>query len=490
MDEQFDKDLKKRIQEVFGEVDDTAADDGWLLLREKFPEKQSRLRPLAWLWWGSVAAVLLIFMGLGLWIYNQNIQTGNSTSKIAHRSRQHKTDSIGQQSITKNNIADKAAESPQIDKAATVEPDKHNVTKRALRSSANIQQLAANKDPNSKSVTNYSGFHQDKHSKNSPGTILPPTKTILPALDQQIVASKKSKDTGNLDAKNDQQSQIAAVGTANAGGSDQIPNSPAKPPKSINDLFGADKQSDQSKKSYSTGDEEKKIHFGVYAATFFNYAKGSNKQVNVGAGFSSDIKLSRNLKFVTGVSIAQNTLGYNNAVSTITSSGALAVSPTSSAHKTPVVPSASANYFAAGYAAVATPDIKNYNATLIGLDIPLNLKFDFNPNRSETYILAGLSSGTFINEQYAYSYNYPTVNSTSLQQTQNSTSSKSFDNFYFAKTLNFAFGVGYPMGKNHLVIEPFLKYPLQGLGAQQIKFGAGGINLKFNFLPKKIQTGN
>jgi hypothetical protein len=48
--------------------------------------------------------------------------------------------------------------------------------------------------------------------------------------------------------------------------------------------------------------------------------------------------------------------------------------------------------------------------------------------------------------------------------------------------LNVSFGMGYPLGKsNRLIIEPFLKYPLDGLGAQQIRFGAGGLNLKINF---------
>jgi hypothetical protein len=51
--------------------------------------------------------------------------------------------------------------------------------------------------------------------------------------------------------------------------------------------------------------------------------------------------------------------------------------------------------------------------------------------------------------------------------------------------LNLSFGLTYPVGKNHLVVEPFLKYPLQGLGEQQIRFGAGGLNLKFNLEPSK-----
>ncbi|MGZ3767731.1 MAG: hypothetical protein ACXVA2_23910, partial [Mucilaginibacter sp.] len=62
---------------------------------------------------------------------------------------------------------------------------------------------------------------------------------------------------------------------------------------------------------------------------------------------------------------------------------------------------------------------------------------------------------------------------------------KSFDSFYFGKTLNFSFGTGYSVGRNRLIIEPFLKYPLEGLGAQQIRFGAGGLNLKFNFQNQK-----
>ncbi|XHR95866.1 hypothetical protein ACFJIV_03980 [Mucilaginibacter sp. UC70_90] len=50
---------------------------------------------------------------------------------------------------------------------------------------------------------------------------------------------------------------------------------------------------------------ERRVKFSVYAATFFNYAKGSQNQVNAGAGFTSDIKLSKNLKLSTGLALAQ-----------------------------------------------------------------------------------------------------------------------------------------------------------------------------------------
>jgi hypothetical protein len=57
---------------------------------------------------------------------------------------------------------------------------------------------------------------------------------------------------------------------------------------------------------------------------------------------------------------------------------------------------------------------------------------------------------------------------------------KSFNNFNFAKTLNLAAGFAYPLGKKHLQIEPFLKYPLGGSGSQELQFGSVGINLKMN----------
>ena len=82
MDEQFDNDLKNRIKEVFENVEDPSANEGWLLLRKKFPAEQAR-RPFAWLWWGAAAAILLLFLGLGLWINNEAIQPEKLITKTA-----------------------------------------------------------------------------------------------------------------------------------------------------------------------------------------------------------------------------------------------------------------------------------------------------------------------------------------------------------------------------------------------------------------------
>jgi hypothetical protein len=276
----------------------------------------------------------------------------------------------------------------------------------------------------------------------------------------------------------------AAKNTSVASGSATVPQSVVKVPKqtqpanSMAALFANEKKSPQ--KPAEEYAEDKKVRFGVYAATFFNYAKGSSNQINAGAGFTSEIKLSKNIKLSTGLALAQNTLSYNGTrPPTNANADALAGAPQAlTFDKQNNLFSINANF----------PVLKNYNANLVGLDIPLNIKYEFNPQKSDAYISAGLSSGTFINEAYTSVYGYypSSIAAGASTNTTDEVNRKSFTGFYFAKTLNVSFGVGYPVGKgNRLIIEPFLKYPLDGLGSQQIRFGAGGLNLKFNFTNKK-----
>jgi len=228
----------------------------------------------------------------------------------------------------------------------------------------------------------------------------------------------------------------------------------------------------QAVKNKKTEDNSKRVYFEIYAGTYFNYAKGSNNQANIGAGIASNIKIAKNLKLVTGVTIGQNSLNFSSAVPTSTAQSNLAVFAAPGAQ----APASAASAFSIKNAVnvASVPAFKNYDANLLGLDIPLNLKYEFNPKKYNVYVLAGFSSGTFINETYTYQYNYPALLSPSLQQTQEEISRKKFNGFYFAKTLNLAFGLGYPLGKNHLILEPFLKYPLGGLGAQNMPLWRGG----------------
>jgi len=434
MDDEFDDILMNRIREVFDNFEDPSADQGWLLLREKFPEEQAKRRAFAWLWSGSAAAVLLLFLGIGLLINNNQHTKPEklSRSKAKYSRSQHKnlavTDSRRDRSSKPNADSEKK---PAINQTTNKPAASSTLLTNRQKSNQPVSDKTVLSDDDAARVTNNIAFKSNKiigdtAQNNSPIVSVPSN----PATDKAISTVKT-------------------------------------PAKSIDAMFAKDQAT--KAKSDEKG-KNKKVNFGIYAATYFNYAKGSNNQVNLGGGITSDIKLTKNLKLVTGIAIGQNTLNYNtNAPQAILTNGDRLASG---------LAANSSRYAAAAVTAPPTA-LKSYNASLVGLDIPVNLKYELNPQKNDTYISAGLSSGTFINEAYTYRYVYPALPSITQQ---NATTRTNFNTFYFAKTLDVAFGIGYPFGKNtRLIIEPFLKYPLQSLGSQQIRFGAGGLNLKLNF---------
>jgi len=495
MDDQLDNDLKNRIREVFDNYEDNTADEGWLLLREKFPVEEKK-RGLVWLWWASAAAGLLLFLAIGVWMLN-NKQIANTNTAVIKPVKQNtrlqqaiKVDTVSRiaantdagKSIffdttvsAQNNIAQNYGSShkkPAINNPAvnTAAVSQNSVavftplTKIPVNAPA-AKQPQVNPNNSTNSTVNQFAIQQPAAANKQPIVAATPgnkddsVKTPAPdAGKQQYAANQAVAPTTN-----------AAATIVKPNAANQQPTQ-AKPSSAnvIATMLAADNLQTSKPKDKATDD--KKVKFGIYAATFFNYAKGSANQVNAGAGFTSDIRLSKNLKLSTGVALTQNTLKYNSTVPP-NPSAASAVSFAVAAQDNKLVPASS------------FPVFKNYNASLVGLDVPINLKYEFNPEKTDAYFSAGLSSGTFINEAYTTSYGIPhsSLLSGTTQQTSEETNRQSFNGVYFARTLNLSVGVGTALGKNRLIIEPFLKYPLQGMGAQQIKFGAGGLNLKFNF---------
>lgn len=471
MDEQLDDELKKRISEVFDNFDDTSADEGWLLLREKFPEKDKR-RPIAWIWWGSVAALLLLFLGI-FWLKNTPVKENKPRLTINKKQAPRVAEPVTPKSADSSAVK-------QTEQDLLTANNAHS-TPKAHSNRASVKQSLITLDKN-----NTFGFNTN--TIKSVNTIAQQPALTQPANgDENKVAAKSgviianNASGQNKNAANRPKNALQITDTVNKTANQAYAVTNAKPGINMqqqtakaNKLPFADDNSPTPKPTEKPEKTNRAVLFDVYAATYINYAKGSNNQFNVGAGFTSDIKLSKNLKLSTGISIGQNTLSYNNQP------------PSSAVMAAAAVPAVTNTYAlkASSYYLVTAPSFKNYDASLVGLDVPINLKYIFNPQKGDTYILAGLSSGTFINETYTYSYNSPSIYPSS-SPTQDETTKSSFGSFYFAKTLNFAIGTGYPVGNNRLIIEPFLKYPLDGLGTQQLKFGAGGINLKFNFQVSK-----
>lgn len=509
MDEQFDEKLKNRITEVFDNYEFPPADEAWLELRKKFPVKEER--KVAWLWWSSAAAILMVFLGLGVWFNNK--QDSNTTVAGTHGKLQNHAnnpDSVTQ--VPKdphNSVAQNPSQQLPVFKPGNSNPidtsnvttnpavtNNHNtagVTKALVKKRApalnNAPVVLDNTLNNTAVIKNPIAKKNEPAANTTPDTEKGAVNNVaLQTQNPATVAGNLPANKQNPPVVNPAQQQVAVNTvppvTTEGGNNNQVAgNKPGslitKPPtKTLQDLFNETKpplvaQQKAEKK------ELKKVNFSVFAATYLNYAEGSANQVNAGAGFTSDIRLGKKVKLSTGVSLAQNTLSYAGTVPVSSSNRALSAS-----YSSPTVADGLFN------PAASVAELKGTNASLVGLDIPINIKYEFNPDKTDTYISAGLSSGTFIDERYTYRYAYHNYNSNALGNsavtTQDQSTSQSFNSFYFGKTLNLSFGTGFPIGKtNRLVIEPFLKYPLGGLGVQNIHFGAGGINLKFNFKATK-----
>lgn len=491
MDERWDNDLSKRIREVFDNHEDTSADEGWRLLREKYPEKAKR-RIAGWIWLSGAAALLLLFVGI-LWLRSGKNDNGQ---QLAHKTKPAKQDTISQ--IASNNPASQRRDSLATQKQNTIATE---ASKNAIaKNSATVDKTSGRTNINKPSIT---AIRPDDIAKTTPlpsetkkVAILPnenaPQPNVIAKVQQQQPANKPDNleptiagnpvVAANVQPKNNQQAQNP---TSNA----KVDTS--KISYTMNSQPGVNMRQEQAKKQGSIFDsdnnvasnqkepekklpKDKTVKFGIYAATYFNYAKGSNNQFNIGAGITSDIRLTENLKLSTGVSIGQNSLSYAQ----------IPLQQTTAAPAVLATSSASLSYAQSLYT-VSTPRFNSYDADLVGLDVPLNLKYIFNPGKNETYILAGVSSGAFLNEKYTYNYNNPSLFNANVAQAQDQSTTSNLGSFYFARTLNVAFGTGYMVGGNRLTIEPFLKYPLEGLGVEQLKFGAGGVNLKFDFRVKK-----
>lgn len=464
-DDQLDDDLKKRIRQVFDNYEDDTANEGWLLLREKYPEKEED-RGVFWLWWriASVAALLLIALGVGLWFNSHEAGKQN----IAQHTK-------------KNSIADTSATA----KTAVITSDK----KQKADSGANLayqQQATATVDTHTYGPAKNTPFAQagvnNSNSSANTGNTLFTAKADSNTV-KGVIAYKADKKNNLLSSSDSSAIKTVAANKPLTLISTRPATAPAvkEQPKVVADnqvskgmqaLFDKEAKNRATQNTEEQKTIDKKVAFSIYAATYVNYAKGSDKQFNTGVGATADIRLTDNLRLSTGVSIGQNTLSYANNNTT-------AVIPVA------LMAAASHNFTANSSSVLysVAPASSNLNANLVNLDIPVDLKYVFNPQKGNTYVSAGFSSGTFINETYNTTYNY-NGNGSSIQQTGDATH-KSFDNFYFAQMLNVSFGVGYPVGKNQLIIEPFFKYPLNGMGDEHLLFGSGGLNLKFNFDPPK-----
>jgi len=434
MQDSFDKKLAERIVQVFDEYEDDSADQGWEQLRLKYQAPQRRSSIVYWL--GSAAAILLLIAGVWL-LYPKNEQ-------IQLASQEKPTESILPQEKSISETRDKDGD--RSDELTAERKNAEETTFYVAKSGKRNVEL------------------------NLPAEEQPVSFTISAAKDTlTTTVLEQAPVIVSADTKEQMPEQATAVpGEVRRPQAAAVPESYDQLQQAKRELL-ADEGSNRKEKS-----KDSKLSFSLYAGSHVSYAEGSKSRVNTGVGISSELALTSKLKLTTGVSIAQNSLRYDSRIPE--QAAASFLSSTMSTSKNLMVAGPDAKTSAINYS------IHGYDASLMGLDVPVNLKYTFFEKRNELYLVAGLSSNFFFDETYTYDYGYNSIHVSSVESFPNEKTTTNTSSFDFARMLNLSVGYGYPIGKqSKLSLEPFLKYPLGGLGSQDIRFSSAGLNLKWNF---------
>jgi hypothetical protein len=443
MKEMTDQELTDKISQVFDDFEDASAAHGWQELRKKYPEKHSR--PVL-MWWTTAAAGLLLFCGI--WFFASDTHTNQLSSDKP--TSQPQSDSYSENSLLKRRNTD-------------VIPDKKE---RERASSAQIELRAVPADKDSWPRTAPEGL-----SASANGRIEHAPRTVVNTLS---LSSIKPLSIGGTDP---QQSPLITLPKPSEIDL-KIPGSSALRDSAVHvqakllalarpSLVDDDHHHKVRELPYSPAKTTSpKNMLSFYAGSFVNYAIGSESRVNFGAGFTSDIKLGNKLRLSTGLALANNSLSYNNSV------------PTGADDRLSF--DLQPSFTGIGNNNLTT--VTKYDASLLALDIPVNVKYLIIPENNKLYMLAGFSSGTYLNEKYSLSYKKYNPAGFYAGQDQGSTVETQFQAFDFARTLNVSVGYSTPLGrKQSITVEPFLKYPLGGLGSENLRFGSTGLNIKLNF---------
>lgn len=440
MKEQFDRAIRNHIRDTFGSFDDQMADDGW----KKFNDKKRKKRRGLIFWYtlpsGIAAALALIW--LLNWNNLSNFNTNNQT-QIAQKETLNKNQNIKRLKEKIEVLADKKQN-------AIIQ---NNYQEKRVLAFNNLKSIKILK-PNLLDNNHLENTKTENNIAN--------LKTLneVETINEELTTTKSSPSLLHIDPVEANAKDFKPLETENI----TIPIAQAViVDQSLQkDFFPLTSQLSRVKKPQIIKKDRFKI--SVDANTYYSFSDaGVNDALNLGFGLATELKLTKRLSLNSGVLLNRQTASFDgNNRST-------------------------SDFKLASFSTLAAvPEAQITNAKLIGLDIPLDLKFDFKVGQIKSFITSGISSYSVINEEYINDYSIVNYSITGIL-TSNVTDKRknpvgNFSYFKFARTINFSFGFLYPLSKKSTIsVEPFMKYPLSGLGYQDLKIGSGGLSFKLNF---------
>jgi hypothetical protein len=431
----IDEELNARIKAAFEDLDDGEGDEGWALLRTKYPVTKRRKLPIWWI--SSAAAVLLIICGIAFF-FDRSPETGAITQNDAAKT------------IVKDPKDLAKVQNEQIEnQSATNEPQQGI----APLTQAQETRIAQHGPQKNQAIARDPSKTLGKDSFVS--ILITPNKTDLTSA---IASTTDQKDSANHLATAAIEIPKTEIATAQ--------------PTSVTKLSTEDFLTLESKLKTKAENKAKnsavksKSSLEVFTGTFLNYADNDVK-VNAGFGLNANLKVTKNLFLTVGAGISQNKIDYQNANDLpMSTSNAVQASPNSSnsLSSAPVI-----------------TDVK-LAAQLLNFDMPIAVKF-YPTKKQNFYVSTGINSSSYLTQQYTYTYSTISASSFFERKAQPEEQTEQVKNggFDFATSAIFAIGVNQNIGQHQLIFEPYFKPAIGNMGDKNLRINTVGLNLKFNF---------
>lgn len=228
-----------------------------------------------------------------------------------------------------------------------------------------------------------------------------------------------------------------------------------------------EKNKNQPAKSSLASNADSKWDLGLMVAPSI----GNDKKINMGYGVSMEYAVSKKVSISSGLSY--NQIGASKTIN-----------PASGVMNAPAAATAIVQ---------ETKRLKSVDANLVGLDIPLELKYHFN---DRFYTNVGVSAFAVLNQKQNNNYIEGRLETPSASVAGYSAFKTVFtessvsepvpaDEIRNDKYLGFYnLSIGYKQkisGKNSLSIEPFMKLPIKEYSKENLHLIGTGIRLKFDF---------
>ncbi|WP_425237675.1 outer membrane beta-barrel protein [Ulvibacterium sp.] len=206
-----------------------------------------------------------------------------------------------------------------------------------------------------------------------------------------------------------------------------------------------------------------KIRFGVVLSPMVNYNQGTGESnVTFSGGAVVEIPVLKNIDLYTGLSLINQRIHFEENQLNEIGEGT---------------------------------QLKSRQAILTGLELPLNLKYNFRIGERQWFATLGVSSTTYFKEEDESTFQETKIvivdglNGVREARTQESLRTEITDiqsesgSFNFAGILNISVGIELPINnkKQSLIVEPFLHSSLSPVTRENIDFTNGGVKLRLNF---------